>query len=103
MPYNPDDLMIQCDECKDWYHPACVDLTIEQAKQLDHFLCSEHGSDEDVKKSHKTPLTNGKSPSARRSNPAIPEAVMQKRKNACMYATDLLSIVQGRELVLCLD
>ncbi|PIN11218.1 hypothetical protein CDL12_16176 [Handroanthus impetiginosus] len=42
------------------YHPACVDLTIEQAKQLDHFICSEHGYDEDVKKPHKTPFSNGK-------------------------------------------
>ena len=28
MPYNPDDLMVQCDECKDWYidssHLCCV-------------------------------------------------------------------------------
>ncbi|KAJ6925304.1 hypothetical protein NC651_009843 [Populus alba x Populus x berolinensis] len=27
MPYNPDDLMVQCEGCKDWYHPACVDMT----------------------------------------------------------------------------
>ncbi|KAK4491923.1 hypothetical protein RD792_002705, partial [Penstemon davidsonii] len=50
MPYNPDDLMIQCEECKDWYHPSCVDMTIEQAKQLDRFVCSDHSYDEDVKK-----------------------------------------------------
>lgn len=42
------------------YHPACVDLTVEQAKQLDHFICSEHGSDEDVKKPHENSLANGK-------------------------------------------
>ncbi|KAK6154627.1 hypothetical protein DH2020_008875 [Rehmannia glutinosa] len=40
------------------YHPACVELTIEQAKQLDHFVCSDH--DEDMKKPHKSPLANGK-------------------------------------------
>ncbi|XP_051135327.1 chromatin remodeling protein EBS-like isoform X2 [Andrographis paniculata] len=60
MPYNPDDLMIQCDECKDWYHPACVDLTIEQVKQLDYFICYQHGSDEDVKKLRKPPFSNDK-------------------------------------------
>ncbi|KAK4485049.1 hypothetical protein RD792_007657 [Penstemon davidsonii] len=93
MPYNPDDLMIQCEECKDWYdfcltsfyvvkmyrsvdnelplhrnksrsngkwryHPACVDMTTEQAKQLDHFVCSEHSGDGDAKKP--TSLANGK-------------------------------------------
>uniref|UniRef100_A0A6N2KHV6 BAH domain-containing protein n=1 Tax=Salix viminalis TaxID=40686 RepID=A0A6N2KHV6_SALVM len=47
MPYNPDDLMW----CKDWYHPACVDMTIEEAKKLDHFMCSECASDDDVKRS----------------------------------------------------
>ncbi|KAG6385060.1 hypothetical protein SASPL_153884 [Salvia splendens] len=65
MPYNPDDLMIQCDECKDWYHPACVDLTVEEAKQLDHFICSEHGSDEDAKKPQENSLTNGKAETKR--------------------------------------
>lgn len=42
------------------YHPACVDLTVEEAKQLDHFICSEHGSDEDAKKPQENSLTNGK-------------------------------------------
>ncbi|KAL0699161.1 hypothetical protein Bca4012_055283 [Brassica carinata] len=51
MPYNPDDLMVQCEGCKDWYHPACVGMTIEEAKLLDHFACAECSSDDDVKKS----------------------------------------------------
>ncbi|MCE3051203.1 bromo adjacent y domain containing 1, partial [Datura stramonium] len=63
MPYNPDDLMVQCEECKDWYHPACVGMTSEQAKQLADFVCSDCSS-EDVKKSLNTyaafPLSNGK-------------------------------------------
>ncbi|KAL8470120.1 hypothetical protein ACS0TY_032836 [Phlomoides rotata] len=66
MPYNPDDLMIQCDQCKDWYHPACVDLTVELAMQLDHFICSEHESDEDVKKPRENPFTDGKAGPKRR-------------------------------------
>ncbi|XP_039854067.1 chromatin remodeling protein EBS-like isoform X2 [Panicum virgatum] len=41
MPYNPDDLMVQCDACKDWFHPSCMGMTIEQAKKLDHFVCSD--------------------------------------------------------------
>ncbi|KAL9272612.1 Chromatin remodeling protein EBS-like protein [Drosera capensis] len=39
MPYNPDDLMVQCEECSDWFHPACIDMTAEEAKRLDHFFC----------------------------------------------------------------
>lgn len=46
MPYNPDDLMVQCEGCKDWYHPVCVEMTIEAAKKLDHFLCSDCSDDE---------------------------------------------------------
>ncbi|XP_057764975.1 chromatin remodeling protein EBS-like [Salvia miltiorrhiza] len=42
MPYNPDDLMIQCEECEDWFHPGCINRTIEEVKQLDRFDCSQH-------------------------------------------------------------
>ncbi|KAI5672986.1 hypothetical protein M9H77_13350 [Catharanthus roseus] len=41
LPYNPDDLMVQCEDCKDWFHPACVGMTVNQAKQLDKFICSD--------------------------------------------------------------
>ncbi|CAL5012555.1 unnamed protein product [Urochloa decumbens] len=41
MPYNPDDLMVQCDACKDWFHPSCMNMSIEQAKKLEHFVCSD--------------------------------------------------------------
>ncbi|KAL3625096.1 hypothetical protein CASFOL_031764 [Castilleja foliolosa] len=60
MPYNPDDLMIQCEECKDWYHPNCVNLTIEVVQHMDRFVCSDHEPDEDSKNTHETPLENGK-------------------------------------------
>ncbi|XP_052200948.1 chromatin remodeling protein EBS-like [Diospyros lotus] len=64
MPYNPDDLMVQCEGCKDWFHPACVDMTAEEAKMVAHFVCSECLSDKDRKKSenaHPTsPSPNGK-------------------------------------------
>ncbi|GMN55742.1 hypothetical protein TIFTF001_024861 [Ficus carica] len=39
MPYNPDDLMVQCEGCSDWFHPACIEMTPEEAKRLDHFFC----------------------------------------------------------------
>ncbi|XP_078431113.1 chromatin remodeling protein EBS-like [Wolffia australiana] len=48
MPYNPDDLMVQCEECRDWFHPRCLSMSIEQAKKLDHFLCSDCAEDEDA-------------------------------------------------------
>uniref|UniRef100_A0A803QJ69 Serine/threonine protein phosphatase 2A regulatory subunit n=1 Tax=Cannabis sativa TaxID=3483 RepID=A0A803QJ69_CANSA len=51
MPYNPDDLMVQCEGCKDWFHPSCMGMTIEEAKKLDHFLCSDCNSDDDAKRS----------------------------------------------------
>ncbi|XP_010268624.1 PREDICTED: chromatin remodeling protein EBS-like isoform X1 [Nelumbo nucifera] len=39
MPYNPDNLMVQCERCTDWFHPHCIDLTAEEAKTLEHFFC----------------------------------------------------------------
>ncbi|XP_073125013.1 chromatin remodeling protein SHL [Henckelia pumila] len=51
MPYNPDDLMVQCEECSDWFHPICIDMTPEEAKRVDHFFC-HNCSSEDQKKLH---------------------------------------------------
>ncbi|XP_028073221.1 uncharacterized protein LOC114275392 isoform X1 [Camellia sinensis] len=51
MPYNPDDLMVQCEGCKDWFHPSCMGMTIEEAKKLEHFMCAECSSDDDAKRS----------------------------------------------------
>ncbi|BAF13492.1 chromatin remodeling protein EBS [Oryza sativa Japonica Group] len=49
MPYNPDNLMIQCEDCSDWFHPSCVEITIKEAKKLEHFYCksciAENGKD----------------------------------------------------------
>ncbi|KAJ8647526.1 hypothetical protein MRB53_000549 [Persea americana] len=39
MPYNPDDLMVQCEGCHDWFHPHCINMTAEEAKRLEHFFC----------------------------------------------------------------
>ncbi|XP_056171197.1 chromatin remodeling protein EBS-like isoform X1 [Syzygium oleosum] len=51
MPYNPDDLMVQCEECKDWFHPSCMGMTIEDAKTLDRFLCSDCSPDDHANRS----------------------------------------------------
>ncbi|MBA0635667.1 hypothetical protein Godav_029343 [Gossypium davidsonii] len=45
MPYNPDDLMVQCEGCSDWFHPACIEMTAEEAKRLDHFFCESCSSE----------------------------------------------------------
>lgn len=42
------------------FHPGCIDMTIEQVKQLDCFVCSEHTSDEALKKPLNAAVTNGK-------------------------------------------
>ncbi|KAI5060249.1 hypothetical protein GOP47_0024669 [Adiantum capillus-veneris] len=41
MPYNPDDLMVQCEACKDWFHPSCMNLSQEQVKKMDHYVCPD--------------------------------------------------------------
>ncbi|TYK20327.1 protein mlo2-like isoform X2 [Cucumis melo var. makuwa] len=46
-----DDLMVQCEGCKDWFHPSCMGMTIEEAKKLDHFLCSDCSSENEAKRS----------------------------------------------------
>ncbi|KAG6416990.1 hypothetical protein SASPL_124431 [Salvia splendens] len=66
MPYNPDDLMVQCEGCKDWvpsrrarrFHPSCMGMAIEEAKKLDHFLCSDCSSDNDAKRSLNSSLVS---------------------------------------------
>lgn len=41
MPYNPDELMVECEECKDWFHPSCVGLSLEQVRRLEQFYCND--------------------------------------------------------------
>ncbi|KAL6529649.1 hypothetical protein OROGR_015272 [Orobanche gracilis] len=65
IPYNPDDLMVQCEGCKDWFHPSCMGMAIEEAKKLERFLCSDCSSDDEIKRSMNSfPV----------SSPAPPEA-----------------------------
>lgn len=49
MPYNPDDLMIQCEDCLEWYHPSCIDMTTEEAKKIEHFFCQSCSSEKEKK------------------------------------------------------
>ncbi|KAE9590600.1 hypothetical protein Lal_00023290 [Lupinus albus] len=51
MPYNPDAFMMQCERCQDWYHLACIGMTAEEANKLEHYVCSECSSDDDLNKS----------------------------------------------------
>ncbi|EPS58147.1 hypothetical protein M569_16669 [Genlisea aurea] len=69
MPYNPDDLMVQCEGCKDWFHPSCMGMTIEEARMLDKFLCTDCSSDDDIRRSmHEFP-----------TSPELVEAKRRKR------------------------
>ncbi|EOD35157.1 hypothetical protein EMIHUDRAFT_227673 [Emiliania huxleyi CCMP1516] len=34
-------VMIACDGCADWFHPACVGMTIKQAAALDSYVCGQ--------------------------------------------------------------
>lgn len=36
------------------FHPSCMGMTIEEAKKLDHFLCSDCSLDVDAKRSLNT-------------------------------------------------
>ncbi|PWA52832.1 chromatin remodeling protein EBS [Artemisia annua] len=48
MPYNPDDFMVKCEGCRDWYHPSCMEMTIEDAKNMEQFICSVCASNDDA-------------------------------------------------------
>ncbi|CAM6109893.1 unnamed protein product [Calypogeia fissa] len=50
MPYNPDDLMVQCEQCKDWFHPTCMNISAEQVKKMEQFVCPECSSQPGGKK-----------------------------------------------------
>ncbi len=39
MPMNPNDLYVNCDKCKRWFHPECVGVSREEAKRRDVFYC----------------------------------------------------------------
>ncbi|KAK9165409.1 hypothetical protein Scep_000600 [Stephania cephalantha] len=49
MPYNPDDLMVQCEGCADWFHPSCIEMAAEDAKKLEHFFCLSCAPQDDKK------------------------------------------------------
>nr|GEW33979.1 chromatin remodeling protein EBS-like [Tanacetum cinerariifolium] len=82
MPYNPNDLMVQCEGCKDWFHPNCMGMTIKEAKKLKLFMCAECASDDDAKR----PLD------AIRVSPSSDGTVEPKRRKRLVrkYAMEIL-------------
>ncbi|KAJ7570422.1 hypothetical protein O6H91_01G119500 [Diphasiastrum complanatum] len=59
MPYNPDDVMVQCEACKDWFHPMCMRLSIEQVENMETFYCPDCGPQLQDKKSKSSLKRNG--------------------------------------------
>ncbi|KAK9068916.1 hypothetical protein SSX86_013032 [Deinandra increscens subsp. villosa] len=102
MPYNPDDLMVQCEACKDWYHPACLNMNIEQAKQLDSFICHECSSLDGMKSQKRgsaSALANGKNRNAKR---VVRMAIQQAQRwilEASTFTTLVLIAVHVLALV----
>ena len=39
MPVNPDFLMIQCDSCREWFHPACIGMSEGSVKRYTIWHC----------------------------------------------------------------
>lgn len=39
-PYEEDKIMIACDRCDEWYHPACVGMPEAEVDLVDQFICS---------------------------------------------------------------
>lgn len=38
---NLDDFMVQCDGCKEWYHPECLKQTREDVTEMDNWICDQ--------------------------------------------------------------
>ena len=36
---NTEGMMVQCDECRDWFHPGCVGITAEDTESLPVYKC----------------------------------------------------------------
>ena len=54
MPYNPDLFMVECGECKDWFHPECIGTSREDLDKNLKNSDSEWFCDECVR-THKRP------------------------------------------------
>lgn len=40
MPYNPDQFMVMCIQCEEWYHPQCLDINLEDIQNsAEDFIC----------------------------------------------------------------
>ncbi|XP_048586432.1 lysine-specific demethylase 7A isoform X2 [Nematostella vectensis] len=38
-PYEPEEFMIQCDSCQDWFHGSCVGIEEYQASDIERYHC----------------------------------------------------------------
>ena len=48
---NEDTFMVQCDTCREWYHPQCVNQTQEQIENMDFWeclICNDENEDQNT-------------------------------------------------------
>jgi PHD-finger len=45
-PYEEEKIMIACDRCDEWYHPACVGMVEAEVDLVDQFICASCGARE---------------------------------------------------------
>lgn len=43
MPYNPDQFMVMCTRCEEWYHPKCLGFDHEHIESMPDFICQQRG------------------------------------------------------------
>jgi len=41
MPYNPDQYMVMCTLCDEWFHPKCLGYTLQEVDRMHDFICHQ--------------------------------------------------------------
>lgn len=41
LPENPDEWMVHCNTCDEWYHSRCINITEEEVDAMDEYICDD--------------------------------------------------------------
>ena len=41
LPWDGNSLMVQCDDCFDWFHPKCIGVSSREAQSKNSFICPQ--------------------------------------------------------------